>query len=153
MWGASTDAVGVTGYVVLRNGVEIDEVDGDTLTVTVTASPGGNWYQIQAVDAAGNPVRNKRDAEDEEALPILPTRVLPIQATITPKGLVGEQPRHLVDDLLNMIGGLEDEDEDYFSHSHFINEVQSSQNSAAPQHLTTVTVTATETLTINHCSA
>ncbi|MFN3255018.1 MAG: fibronectin type III domain-containing protein [Ilumatobacter sp.] len=53
-WAASVDAVGVTEYVVLRNGVEVDRVDGATLTADVAAQVGGNWYQIQALDAAGN---------------------------------------------------------------------------------------------------
>lgn len=53
-WEASTDAVGVTEYRVLRNGTIVGTVDGVTLTADTAAEPGGNWYQIQALDAAGN---------------------------------------------------------------------------------------------------
>ncbi len=52
-WTASTDNVGVTGYAVWQNGVEVAQVPGPTATVTgLTAR---TWYfQVQALDAAGN---------------------------------------------------------------------------------------------------
>lgn len=53
-WDASSDNVGVARYLVLRNGVQVGEVGGATLTAIVIANPGGNWYQIRAEDAAGN---------------------------------------------------------------------------------------------------
>ncbi|MEM1334829.1 MAG: hypothetical protein AAGG08_15375, partial [Actinomycetota bacterium] len=53
-WDASTDDVGVATYVVLRNGERVGAVDGTTLTTEAPAEPGGNWYQIQAVDNSGN---------------------------------------------------------------------------------------------------
>ena len=52
-WGASTDNVGVTGYAVFRNGVELTQVAG-TSTVLAGLPLGNNYLQVQALDAAGN---------------------------------------------------------------------------------------------------
>ncbi|BCJ76792.1 hypothetical protein CS0771_63360 [Catellatospora sp. IY07-71] len=53
-WSAATDNVGVTGYQVLRNGVQVGTSAGTTLTDT-GRSPGQTYqYAVRAVDAAGN---------------------------------------------------------------------------------------------------
>lgn len=52
-WSASTDNVGVTGYVVFANGVETTRVT--TTSASVTGLAAGTWsMQVQAIDAAGN---------------------------------------------------------------------------------------------------
>ncbi len=52
-WTPSTDNVAVTEYIVFRNGVEIARVTDPTHVVPAPAE-GDNWYQVRAVDAAGN---------------------------------------------------------------------------------------------------
>ncbi|MEZ5298272.1 MAG: fibronectin type III domain-containing protein [Ilumatobacteraceae bacterium] len=52
-WNPATDNVGVTAYLVLRNGVEIGTATTTTFTVPAPA-PGSHYYQVQARDAAGN---------------------------------------------------------------------------------------------------
>jgi len=52
-WTASTDNVGVTEYIVFRNGVEFARPAG-TSVVATNAVDGPNYYQVRAVDAAGN---------------------------------------------------------------------------------------------------
>ncbi len=52
-WTASNDDIGVTGYIVYRNGVVIDNVTSPTAVIATPAS-GDHWYQVRAVDAAGN---------------------------------------------------------------------------------------------------
>jgi len=52
-WTPSTDNIGVTGYIVYRNAVEIARVADPTHTVPAPAA-GDHWYQVRAVDAAGN---------------------------------------------------------------------------------------------------
>jgi hypothetical protein len=52
-WTASTDNVGVTGYAVYRNGVELLQVPGTAATVTGLAA-GTHYLQVQALDEAGN---------------------------------------------------------------------------------------------------
>jgi chitodextrinase len=52
-WNPAVDNVGVTGYTVLRNGVEVGQVT--TTTATLVAQPTAvTWYQVVARDAAGN---------------------------------------------------------------------------------------------------
>lgn len=51
-WTASTDAVGVTGYNVYRNGNFVASVVGVSYNEAV--SPGGYMYTVAAYDAAGN---------------------------------------------------------------------------------------------------
>jgi chitodextrinase len=54
-WTASSDNVGVTGYRIMRNLVEVATVDGTETSATVTGLGAGNHYmQVQALDAAGN---------------------------------------------------------------------------------------------------
>ena len=55
-WSASTDAAGVTGYQILRNGSPINTVSGTTLTFAdTTVSPSTTYsYSVKAFDAAGN---------------------------------------------------------------------------------------------------
>jgi chitodextrinase len=53
-WSGATDNVGVTGYRVFRDGVQIAEQTGTTYTDT-TASPDTSYsYTVVALDAAGN---------------------------------------------------------------------------------------------------
>ena len=55
-WEASTDNVGVTGYTVYRDGVEVVAVDGSTLNYSDTSVVAGTTfsYTVDAFDAAGN---------------------------------------------------------------------------------------------------
>jgi chitodextrinase len=55
-WSASTDAVGVTGYVIYRNGVQIGETTSTVRSFTNTGlASGTNYnYTVRAKDAAGN---------------------------------------------------------------------------------------------------
>jgi hypothetical protein len=52
-WGASTDNVGVTGYVVYRNNTPATTVTGTTFTETQPASASLEYF-VRAKDAAGN---------------------------------------------------------------------------------------------------
>jgi hypothetical protein len=52
-WTPSTDDVGVTQYVVYRNSVEVARSATTTATIPAPA-PGDHYYQISALDAAGN---------------------------------------------------------------------------------------------------
>lgn len=54
-WSASADNIGVTGYRILRNLVEVGLVAGNDTTVNIAGLGSGNHYmQVQALDAAGN---------------------------------------------------------------------------------------------------
>jgi chitodextrinase len=55
-WNASTDASGVTGYTIYRNGTKIGAVDGATRSYSDTAAPAGktSTYTVTATDAVGN---------------------------------------------------------------------------------------------------
>jgi hypothetical protein len=53
-WTASTDAVGVTGYDVVRGGRVIATVSPATLTYTDPDAPAGTAYTVRALDARGN---------------------------------------------------------------------------------------------------
>ena len=52
-WTPPTDNVGVAGYIVYRNSVEIGQSTDPTFTVPAPAA-GSHWYQVLAFDAAGN---------------------------------------------------------------------------------------------------
>ena len=63
-WTASTDAVGVASYRVLRNGAAVAEAVTSTSFVDTAVAPGGTYsYTVSAVDAAGN-----RSGESEPAV-------------------------------------------------------------------------------------
>ncbi|TDC27072.1 glycosyl hydrolase family 8 [Kribbella albertanoniae] len=53
-WNASTDNVGVTGYVVYRNGTEVTTSAGTTYTDTGRTASTSYTYTVKARDAAGN---------------------------------------------------------------------------------------------------
>ena len=55
-WSASTDATGVTGYVVYRNGVQVGETTAAVRTFSNTGLTSGSTYAytVRAKDAAGN---------------------------------------------------------------------------------------------------
>jgi chitodextrinase len=79
-WDASTDNVGVTGYVIVRNGAQIGTASATEFTDN-TASEGKKYaYQVIATDAAGNrsapsaalPLAWSSSSADQEA-PSAPT--------------------------------------------------------------------------------
>jgi chitodextrinase len=53
-WAASTDNVGVTGYLVLRNGAQVGTPSGTSYTDTGLAAGTTYSYSVKAKDAAGN---------------------------------------------------------------------------------------------------
>lgn len=54
-WTASTDNLGVTSYQILRNGVEVLVVDGQTTVANLPGlGTGSHFIQVRAFDAAGN---------------------------------------------------------------------------------------------------
>jgi chitodextrinase len=53
-WTASTDEVGVTGYVLLRDGVQVATPAGTSFTDTSVEGDHTYVYEVEAVDAAGN---------------------------------------------------------------------------------------------------
>ena len=53
-WTASTDAVGVTGYRIYRNGTQITTTTGTTYSNTGLTAATTYTYTVQAYDAAGN---------------------------------------------------------------------------------------------------
>lgn len=54
-WGASNDNVGVTGYKVVRDGIEVASVGSNTSYADNTVQPSTTYsYQVMAVDGAGN---------------------------------------------------------------------------------------------------
>jgi chitodextrinase len=53
-WTAATDNVGVTGYRVFRNGVQVGTTTGTTYTDTGLAAGTSYAYTVKAYDAAGN---------------------------------------------------------------------------------------------------
>lgn len=55
-WSASTDAVGVTGYVIYRNGAQVGTTTASVRTFSNTGLTAGNTYTytVRARDAAGN---------------------------------------------------------------------------------------------------
>lgn len=53
-WSAATDNVGVTGYVLTRNGAQINQPTGLTFTDSGLTDATSYSYSIAAVDAAGN---------------------------------------------------------------------------------------------------
>jgi arylsulfatase A-like enzyme len=69
-WSASTDNVGVTGYTVYRDGVEIGSVDGATTSFTdLTVAANTSYaYTVDAVDGAGNR-SNQSDPADVKTPP------------------------------------------------------------------------------------
>jgi hypothetical protein len=52
-WTASTDNVGVAGYILFRNNVEISRVATPTARIPAPGA-GAHFYQVRAFDAAGN---------------------------------------------------------------------------------------------------
>ncbi|MEV8439955.1 PQQ-dependent sugar dehydrogenase [Actinosynnema sp. NPDC051121] len=53
-WDASTDDVGVTGYVVHRDGEQVAVTDGPSATITGLTAGTGYRFAVRARDAAGN---------------------------------------------------------------------------------------------------
>jgi hypothetical protein len=53
-WGASTDAVGVTGYDIFRDGVSHTTSATNSSAVTFSPTGGDNTFTVRAYDAAGN---------------------------------------------------------------------------------------------------
>ena len=53
-WDAATDNIGVTGYTIVRNGVEVGSTPSTTWTDNAASEGKLYAYQVHAVDAAGN---------------------------------------------------------------------------------------------------
>ncbi len=54
-WSASTDDIGVDSYRIIQTGVEVQSVAGTEISAVITGLARGTyWFQVQAVDAAGN---------------------------------------------------------------------------------------------------
>jgi fibronectin type 3 domain-containing protein len=53
-WGAATDSVGVSSYVVVRNGAQIGSTAGTGYTDGSTTNGGSYTYYVVALDKAGN---------------------------------------------------------------------------------------------------
>lgn len=53
-WNASRDDVGVVSYAILRNGVELTTTSGLSVTLLAQPNVGTLYYQVLAIDAAGN---------------------------------------------------------------------------------------------------
>jgi fibronectin type 3 domain-containing protein len=70
-WAAATDAVGVVGYDVLRDGDTVATTDGQTRTFTdAHVTPGASYhYTVVARDAAGNPSPGSDGADVEVPTP------------------------------------------------------------------------------------
>jgi hypothetical protein len=92
-WTASTDNVGVSEYRVLDTGVEIALVPGDRTTVNLPGlARGVHWFQLQAIDGAGNEsaktasVRIELEGDDVVA-PSVPTDLVvepdPVSVTLS----------------------------------------------------------------------
>ncbi len=63
-WTASTDNIGVVGYIILRNGVEVNRVYGVT-SYSDTFLPASNTfkYTVKAIDKASNQSRESNQAQ------------------------------------------------------------------------------------------
>ncbi len=81
-WTASTDNVAVTGYRVLDTGVEVALVPGDQTTVNLPdLTRGVHWFQLQAIDDAGNESAKTASARieldgDDVVAPTVPTGLI-----------------------------------------------------------------------------
>lgn len=53
-WNASSDNVGVTQYVIYRNGTQIATISGTSYSDTGLSASTGYYYTVAALDAAGN---------------------------------------------------------------------------------------------------
>ncbi|SOC79818.1 Fibronectin type III domain-containing protein [Salinimicrobium sediminis] len=76
-WNASTDAVGVTGYAVYKNGVYEKEVGGTTAQITGLTASTAYSFTVAAIDAAGN------ESAQSTALSVSTNAAASAQATFT----------------------------------------------------------------------
>lgn len=55
-WTAATDNVGISKYIILKNGIELETVEGNVLVYNVTGLTAGTYYNFSVIarDAAGN---------------------------------------------------------------------------------------------------
>ncbi len=80
-WSASTDNVGVTGYTIYRNGINLTTVSGSTLSYSdATVSPSTTYaYSVDAFDQTGNhsaaslPVNVTTQVQADTQAPSVPT--------------------------------------------------------------------------------
>src|SRR3970282_1594840 len=90
-WSASTDDVGVTGYTVYRDGVEVAAVSGATSYADTGLSPATAYsYTVAAFDAAGN-----SSAQSEPAGATTPDTQAPTVPTGLVASAVSPTPGHL----------------------------------------------------------
>jgi len=81
-WTASTDNVGIDRYRIIQTGVEVQTVDGSETSAVVTdLARGTYWFQVQAVDAAGNESFNTPSVEvdivgEDISAPSVPTELV-----------------------------------------------------------------------------
>jgi hypothetical protein len=85
-WTASIDEIGVTGYVLFRDGVQVATPAGTGYTDTTVAADHTYVYEVEAVDAAGN--RSARSAPAPVTTP--PASTAPI--TVVAVGDIGCDP-------------------------------------------------------------
>jgi len=107
-WTASTDNVGVTGYLVLRNGAQIGTSSGTSYSDGSVAASTSYGYTIEAVDAAGNVSAPSSTLSvttpAPPAGPVYPLKVSPngrylVDQTGAPFLVVGDAPQPLIGDL------------------------------------------------------
>lgn len=89
-WTASTDAVGVTGYTITRNGTTITTTATGTSYADTGLTPGTLYtYTISAHDAAGNASATATaSATTASSLPAMPNQVSGVQLRTTTAGTV-----------------------------------------------------------------
>ena len=80
-WTASTDDVGVTNYIVRRNGTEIGTAPGTTYTDTTVGAGQTYTYTVQAADAAGN--RSAESTPVTAGVPSEPGAAITFRASTT----------------------------------------------------------------------
>ena len=93
VWTPASDNVGVSAYRIFEDGTFVAEVDGATLTTTLSVSPNQlHELQVQAIDAAGN---QSTDGPTATSLidTVPPHWPAGAQLTATPSGLSGADLR------------------------------------------------------------
>src|SRR3954463_16036601 len=84
MWSASTDNVGVTGYIVKRNGIQVGTPTGTSYSDIGLSSATIYSYTVAARDAAGNTSADSAIASATTADTIAPS--IPVSVVATAAG-------------------------------------------------------------------